>query len=96
MGLLIFDRKCETLSISGNKTEAVGFVKTTVQCLKMVSKREQFTSKQRLFGSDGLCSEKLGIKLSPHKASEIYLFKENTEEQEDTEPSRRCESEKIG
>ena len=35
MGLPIFDRKCETLSISGVKTEAVGYIKTTVQCLKM-------------------------------------------------------------
>ena len=34
MGLPIFDRKCKTLSISGIKTEAVGFIKTTVQCLK--------------------------------------------------------------
>ena len=33
MGLPILDRKCETSSISGFKTEAVGFVKTTVQCL---------------------------------------------------------------
>ena len=48
MGLPIFDRKCETVSISGIKTEAVGFVKTNVQCLKMVSNREQSTSRQRL------------------------------------------------
>ena len=33
MGLTILDRKCETMTISGIKTEAVGFIKTTVQCL---------------------------------------------------------------
>ena len=40
MGLSIIDRKCETLLICGLKTEAVRFIKTTVQCLKTDVKME--------------------------------------------------------
>ena len=62
MGLPILDRKCETLSISGLKTEAVGYVKTTVQCLKngfqngtVYLKARVVRDFYKLFGSDGLC-----------------------------------------
>ena len=33
MNIPIYDRQCETISIGGIKTEALGFIKTTVQCL---------------------------------------------------------------
>ena len=71
MGLSINDRKCETLSISGIKTEAVGHIRTTAQCLRngvqtgtIYIKALVVRDFYKLFGSDGLCSEKLKLKLN--------------------------------
>lgn len=70
MNIPIFDRQCETISIGGVKTEAVGFIKTTVQCLSNGFQAGTTYIKARVvrdfykhFGSDGLCSEKLRNKL---------------------------------
>ena len=59
MGLSIVDRNCETLSIHGMKTEAVGYIKITVQCLKNGFQKRTIYLKARvvrnfykLFGSD--------------------------------------------
>ena len=66
MNIPIFDRQCETISIGGIKTEAVGFIKTTVQCLSQGVQAGTTYLKARVvrdfyknFGSDGLCNEKL-------------------------------------
>eukprot|EP00092_Neocalanus_flemingeri_P028987 GFUD01031470.1.p1 GENE.GFUD01031470.1~~GFUD01031470.1.p1 ORF type:complete len:472 (+),score=80.71 GFUD01031470.1:263-1678(+) len=71
MGLTIFNRKCETISISGIKTEAVGVIHSTVQCLQngvqcgtMNIKARVVRDFYKLFSSDGLCGEKLRLKLS--------------------------------
>ena len=45
MNIPIFERQCETISIGGVKTEAVGFIKTTVQCLSNGVQAAQLTSK---------------------------------------------------
>jgi hypothetical protein len=70
MNIPIFDRQCETISIGGIKTEAVGYIKTTVQCLNNGLQAGTTYIKARVvrdfykhFGSDGLCSEKLRNKL---------------------------------
>eukprot|EP00092_Neocalanus_flemingeri_P107999 GFUD01138624.1.p1 GENE.GFUD01138624.1~~GFUD01138624.1.p1 ORF type:complete len:491 (-),score=91.20 GFUD01138624.1:1652-3124(-) len=71
MGLPIFDRKCETLSLHGIRTEAVGMINSTVQCLKNGVQQGTMNIKARvvrdfykLFHSDGLCGENLKLKLS--------------------------------
>lgn len=70
MNLPMYGKKCETVSINGIKTEAVGFIKTTVQCLKngslsgtMYIKARVVRDFYKLFGSDGLCGEMLKQKL---------------------------------
>ena len=96
MGLPIFDRKCETLSISGVKTEAVGYIKTTVQCLKSGFKNGTVYIKAKvvrnfysMFGSDGLCSEQLRNKLtSPAKINIVDSAAESNDESKvKTEPT---------
>ena len=86
IGLSINDRKCETLSISGIKTEAVGHIRTTAQCLRngvqtgtIYIKALVVRDFYKLFGSDGLCSEKLKLKLNPPKES-IADTSDNVEE----------------
>ena len=56
------------------KTEAVGYIKTTVQCLKSGFKNGTVYIKAKvvrnfysMFGSDGLCSKHLRNKLTPAK-----------------------------
>ena len=99
MGLSIIDRNCETLSIRGMKTEAVGYIKTTVQCLKngfqngtIYLKARVVKNFYKLFGSDGLCSEHFRNKLSPStKAATDDSAKSDDEEQESiTEPTPKA------
>ena len=95
MGLPILDRRCETLSISGVKTEAVGFIKTTVQCLSdgvqtgtIFIKAKVVRDFYKMFGSDGLCSENLKKKLSTStKAFDINTSEDPIDElRKNTEP----------
>ena len=91
MGLSILDRKCKTISISGVKTETVGFVKTTVQCLTngvqsgtTYIKAKVVRDFYKYFGSDGMCSEKLQSNMSPTKTSDVDMSNDtdNTELQD--------------
>ena len=98
MGLPILNRKCETISINGFKTETVGLVKTTVQCIKngvqhgtIYIKAKVVRDFYKLFGSDGLCSEQLRKKLTTCTTNlniDTSMSEETDDEQKrETEPT---------